>query len=866
MAENVGQPLQNTFNAGEFSDRLDGRVDIPRYIAAVKILENWLVLTHGGAMRRPGTHWVAETKDSTTRARLLRFEFNDEQAYILEFGHQYIRFFKDSGQILGDDLITNGQFPEGITGWTDASSGGSVVGWFAGGKRMILVGAAGGTARARQPVTVVADTLHSLSFRVYSDLVPDGILKLRVGTSAGSENLLAEADYAVGVHTVEFTSTGVTTVHLQFTHIDVTNRGLDDVSLQEAPTGAYEIASPYTEDDLDEIKYIQSSDVMYLAHPRWAPRKLTRLGHTDWTLSVINFLPPPVTVIGDTPATTLTPAATTGNGVLFTAGSAFFLAADVDRQIKYQGGRAIIQTVDTPPDATILADIVDPFPDTNPIPSGDWTLDGSPGTGCDPSVAKPVGAQTTLTLDISGWRTTDVGKYVRLHGGLVKIGTFTSSTIVKGEILQALSVDTKADKGTWTLESAAWSDIRGWPRLVSFFEERLCFASTEAQPQTIWGSESGDFEKFAGGVNDANSFAFTISANKSNIGRFLKPSRVLMFGTLGGEFRLTGGTDRPITPSNVDAKSETSYGSSIVDPIRVGAALLFVQRSGRRVRELAFSLDFDSYVAPDLTILSEHLFPRGKTIRDMDYQQESDPVLWTVRSDGVMPTMTYERSNDVVGWSRQITDGSFESVAVIPHTDGDREQVWVIVKRTIGGVEKRYVEFFDDSQGFYGAINVDCGLTYDGAPATVFGGLAHLEGRTVRVVGDGAVQDDQVVVGGEITLPSAVSKVEVGLNYDSTLQTLRLEVPVAGTSQGLLKRWSNVLVRMKDTLGLVVQGERIPFRSTSDPMNAPPSLYSGDKDVLDFSWSTEGFVTIVQDQPLPAHVLAITGRIDVSSS
>ena len=301
-------------------------------------------------------------------------------------------------------------------------------------------------------------------------------------------------------------------------------------------------------------------------------------------------------------------------------------------------------------------------------------------------------------------------------------------------------------------------------------------------------------------------------------------------------------------------------------PLRVGNVILFLTRSKKKIREFVFSFEVDSHVAPDLLLLAEHL-TCDKTITQLAYQQEPNSVIWAVRSDGQLLACTYLRDQDVVAWTRQATRAgdSYESVAVIPHPDGDRHQVWVAVKRTLNGATVRTIEYFDDAGQYYRTLNVDCALTCDtGAAVSKVGGLGHLECESIVFVGDGAVYPAQVVVDGEINVSPAAQKVEVGLAYTSTLKTVRPEVAFGGgTLQAMKVRWCEIKVRLLQTLGLTVQGEIIPFRKAGNLMNAPPPLFTGDKQVQVTGWEDQNQITITQTQPLPATVLLITGILDV---
>ena len=573
-----------SFVSGEFGNKLTGRTDFDKYQSAAKTMENFLVHPQGAATRRVGTQFIAEVKDSSKKTRLIPFEFSTTQTYILEFGNQYIRFYKDKGQI--------------VTG---------------------------------------------------------------------------------------------------------------------SPAAAYEISSPYLEAELFDIKFAQSADVMYLCHPNHDVRKLSRTGHTSWTLTTVSFT-------------------------------------------------------------------------------------GSP------------------SLPISG------------------------------------------------------SNNR--PSCVSFYEQRLAFAGTNNNPQTIWFSKAGDYENFTTGTNADDAMIYTIASNQVNAIRYLKAQRTLIVGTSGGEFTVSAdGTDASITPTNINIKKQSSYGSANVDAVAAGNAVLFLQKAKRKIRELAYNFDSDSYVAPDLTILNDIVTESG--IVQMEWQQEPDNILWCVREDGQLAALTYQRSEAVVSWHRHILGGSFnggnavvESIASISG-DLNEDELWVIVKRTVNGATVRYIECFSDFDFDETEATdfkfLDSHLNYSGASTTTLSGLSHLEGQTVSILADGSVHANKTVSSGSITLDRAVTKACVGLAYDSILQTMRIEGGAAeGTSQGKTKRISKVVLRLFETVGVKVGPslsnlEVVPFRTTSSNLSAPvDTLIEGDKEIeFDDDYNSDGYIFIKQDQPLPASILAI---------
>jgi len=654
-----------SFVSGEFSPKMDGRTDFEKYSSVAKTLENFLVHPQGAATRRVGTQFIAEVKSSAAKTRLIPFEFSTTQTYILEFGNNYIRFFKDKGQIL---------------------SGGS----------------------------------------------------------------------------------------------------------------AYEISSPYLTAELFDIKFAQSADVMYITHPNHEVMKLSRTGHTAWILTEVEFTDGPY-LATNTTTTTLTPAsASVGTGVNITASAVTGI----------NGG--------------------------------------------------------------AGFQTTDVGRIISFNSGKAKITSRTSTTVVVCTITTAFT-NTNA---TAAFNLGAFSDTTGHPSCVSFFEQRLVFAGTLDEPQTLFFSKAGDYENMTTGTNADDAMVYTIASNQVNAIRYMKAVRTLVVGTTGGEFTVSAdGTDASITPTNITIKRQSSFGSANVDAIPAGNAILFLQKAKRKIRELQYNFDSDGYQAPDLTILNETVTDTG--INEMSYQQEPGSNIWCVRDDGVLACLTYQRSENVIAWSRHIFGGEFgsgravcESIASISGTLTE-DEVWVIVKRTINGATKRYVECFSDFDFDETDANdfkfLDSHLSYSGSATTTLSGLAHLEGQTVSILADGAAHANKTVSSGAITLDRSVTKACVGLSYDSILQTMRIEGGAAeGTSQGKTKRISKVVLRLFETVGVKVGPsltnlELIPFRTTSSLLSNPvDTLLSGDKEIeFNDDYNSDGFIFIKQDQPLPCSILAI---------
>lgn len=485
----------------------------------------------------------------------------------------------------------------------------------------------------------------------------------------------------------------------------------------------------------------------------------------------------------------------------------------------------------------------------------------------------------TMTASTNVFAATDVGRLVRIDEGAGfgwgEITIYNSPTsvdvLVKDDFVSAT-----AQKG-WRL--GAFSVTTGYPASVAFFEDRIIYAATPLDPQTLWGSQSGIYNDFGVGALDSDAYIYTIASDQVNAIRWLSPGKSLTVGTVGGEFLMSASTrDEAITPTNVKIVRQSEYGSAYVMPIRSNGVVLFLQRSTKKLRQFIYQFESDTYIAPDLTLLSEHI--TGGGIVEMAYQREPDSIVWLVRNDGDLIGMTFERDQEVVGWHRHTIGGvsdaagtkaQVESVGVIP--SGDRDQVWISVKRYINGAEVRQVEVITrgrdnilpvDADDFF----IDSGVLFSGTPTTTVSGGDHLEGETVQILADGAVVPSQVVVDGTITLAKPASKINYGLGYASDIETMRMEAGSAnGTSQGKIKRINRTTIRLFETLGVKIGPDDknldiIPFRSTSDAMDSAPPRFTGDKEVsFNSGYETEGRVFIRQEQPLPLTVLSVMPKV-----
>ena len=882
---------------------MEGRTDLDKYRNALYRLENFVLDPRGAAVFRPGWKYISGTKHNNKQSKLIPFQFSVDYAYMLEAGDYYIRFYRNQAQI---------QL--------------AYVAW-------------------------VTGTAYALGY---------------LATQGGSYYRCIVA------HT-----SGVFAADLAAGYWEAT-AGATDL--------AYEIPTTFLAADVGKIKYCQSADVLYIWHKSYAPSKLSRAGHTVWTLATINFRPPPIAEEGIKPAATLTPGAITGLGVNFTASAGVFQSGDVGRVITSGSGRASITGFTSA--NVVVCDILDDFASVAAIASGSWTLTGSPVGTLTPSAKSPVGSICTLTgsggseaitnllnnpddywtasgsgtdeyylnnvapvysavkpdkvyidavnalegvlgsLGITQWgwgdndalgydtiyvrladtsdpdthaladpsyvkrgdlsattdlfRAADVGKYIRVHSGLIKLTEYTSTVAMNGEILKELTAITATT--SWTLESEVWNATNGYPSCGTFYEDRLIAAGSPEYPETLWGSVVGDYENHTPGVDDSDAIIYTISGREVSAIKWLEPDEYLLVGSAGKISRIgPDNAGESLTPLNVVAKRQSIDGAADIMPIPTRNSVLYAVRTGLddskslKIAELAWSWESEKYVTPDMAIMAEHVTETG--LVGIAYQREPASILWGHRYDGLPVGFTYLREQDVVGWHRHPIDGEIESMATIPGDGYD--EVWAIINRTIDGNTVRYVEMmakqFNDDKDTYiankglNAFFVDCGITYTGVATTTITGLDHLEGESVVALADGSYVSPRTVTGGQITIPVAATVAHVGKAYTGIIQTMRPEISLRdGTVQGRIKTINGGHVRVYQSGPFKVGRDASNLDDCFDKeriltMGAPYPLFTGDVQFsFDDRHNKDGRVMIIQDKPMPLTIVGLMQDISIA--
>lgn len=461
-----------------------------------------------------------------------------------------------------------------------------------------------------------------------------------------------------------------------------------------------------------------------------------------------------------------------------------------------------------------------------------------------------VSGNIPLTASVDVFTPQHAGTRLRVSGKQVEITSYDSPTVVSVMTIDDLG----GTDATIDWEEQAFSPARGYPSSVAFHQDRLVIGGSRDLPNRLWFSRSGDLFNFDLGTGlDDEAIEFAILSDQVNAIRGIFSGRHLQVFTSGAEWMVTGD---PLTPETVQLNRQTRVGSVIeryIPPVTVDGATLFVARNKKEMREFLYTDIEQAYQATDIALLSRHII---KEPIDQDFDT-SRRLLFIVREDGRFATLTMYRAEQVAAWTLHDTQGKVRSVSVV----GDN--VYMLVDRN-GNYQ---VELFDD------ALNLDAALTGEvGTPTDTWSGLDHLEGRTVSIIADGVVQDDQTVVGGAVTLNTPANTVEIGLPYTHVIKPL----PPTASGQGVTGRklrLIEVLFRFQETQALRLDVGRglkdVPLKQIGDTpvLNAPPPMVSEDIRVRSLGWqqdNTDSLWRIEQSLPYPFTLLSVTEEIKIN--
>lgn len=802
------KPFQTNFTGGEITPKLGARQDIAKWQNSVKVLENGVPLIFGGVTRRNGSRYIAEAKYHDKKVRLLPYVFNRDQSYIIELGDHYFRVYKDGNQIQSGGVAVEVETP------FDES---------------VLF-----NIRYAQG----ADTL----FLTHKDYPPHRIQRI------DDTHWVCEQLPYTNQPKAEIGNRSDSQVDLSALTGVVNVSCADDVFIASDVGRIFSYAGSYGEIisfvSAKSIKISVYSDFFSLFVPggRWVIEgtPITAIkpscdgkGAETITVEV------PTGSISVQSKVKITSYSLNGSTLYLTIpdhGYALNSVVTLDGFIptEWNGNKKVIEVVDN-----------DTFAVTVKETQGNVSLG-------------QIVFYTTKTKP-PAFRPSDIGKFIELNNGLLEISEVNSTTKVTCLVKKELSSAVEVPPFAWVLKDNVWNVYDGYPTAVALYEQRLILGGSKSKPTTVWMSRIGAYFDFLEGIEDDEAFSFALSGDQYNPISHIVQTKTLLILTYGGESTVWGGQEKAITPTNIQVKTQSIYGSSDVTPCRVGNELFFAQRANRKIRAMSYYYTEDAYNSSDITTYSEHITQSG--ITDMCYQQELDSVVWIVRNDGQLVSLTASKEQEVFAWARHLTDGLFQSVASIPSVNKD--ELYICVERVIDGQKKKCIELFHDD------VFMDSFLTLEsneGDGSYLWEGLSHLEGKKVEVLTEKGLHKRLVVTNGKINTDGRYKKLIVGLPYTTTIRTLTPEfMGQTGSLQGNQMKNFNVRPRLLNTIGCYINGKAVDFRKFGG--NALNNLdpVTTEKPFPVLGWN-DGFAEVVIEQrdPLPFHILGLITSLVVN--
>lgn len=868
MASSV---TQRSFAAGEIAPALYARVDTVKYATGLKKLLNAYVLRHGGMSNRAGTKFLGEVSDSSKETVLIPFVFSVEQAFVLEFGDQYMRVIKDGAYIYEASKV--------ITGITQANP------------------------------AVVSVTAH--------------------GYSNGDEVYIQSVAGMTQVNNRQFKAAGVTANTFQLQYMDGTN--VNSTAFTAYSSGGtvkkvYEIDTPYVEADLFDLRYTQSADVMTITNQNYPVYDLSRIADDNWSLDEVTFVPGVTNPTG----ISLTSAGGTGNNFRYTV-----TAIDPETREESLQGRQAAKTITgiTQANPAVVSSTSHGYANGDQVYIDDVV--GMTEVNGKYFIVQGVTANTFQLFDTDSSAYTAYssgGSAYRTHTYNANIGARASNnhtlswTAVSG--IQEYNVYLQVNGVFYyigTAQGSSFTDLGAdpdysitppsprnpfeddYPASTGYYQQRKIYVNTTNKPEYAFASRTGHFKNFTNRVplQDDDAVTFNLASGKINkIRSVIGLERLLLF-TDNGVFRVNGNDAGVLTPSGINPTQISYVGASSLAPLVINNTALYVQSRGSVIRDLMNDA-VEAAKGNELSLISAHLVDDYQIV-SWAYQEIPHSVVWIVRDDGKVLSMTYVREQQIVGWAvHEFEGGLAECVCVIP---GDTEdEVYFIVNRTIDGRTTRYVEQLNTRKvaDIKDSIFMDSSLSYDGrhtgsttmtlsggtnwtasetltltASASTFAstdvgnqihltgsdgtlirfsinaytnatvvtgkahktvpvamrsvaiatwamavdrvtGLWHLEGEDVSVLGDGFVEASPfndayqtvTVTDGAIDLSKHYAVIHVGLPYKTDLETLEVDTPQGETLQNKNRLVSELTVSFEKSRG--------GFYGLSEPDMADP--------------------------------------------
>lgn len=920
-------PLIRSFSAGEFSELMAGRVDIDRYASSSRLMLNAVAAPQGPFISRSGTQLVNEAYDSTKFSNGFAFIASNEEPLFVEVAEDRFRFASEDGLLTYAAVALN---PTNIAGapivFTSVPLGGAI------GDQVFLSGFPSNyglnntqakivnkvgnvyTLDVNYPaaVAVVAGTAsriyhvpHTLTLEQRQNVRPvQSVDVAYLLFSKGRTQKLSRYDtYDWRLSPVVFRDGPYLPINDNSTYLtfSATGNAIPNMTANNAPSGlcvsssdrpaiagtpgapvaflgrnlTYALAASaayYAFDNSDLYWAANAAQAGTLRYNPVAPFVCDGYSihvakeNTDGTFSSSDYAPSSFTFEGFDGVNWIVLDKQTTYVLYDNRKSVFF---EINNTVAYQAYRLNINEL-------VRNGSIEPRVNRFILRDANRA-----------NIAVTASAVQGINFD-QGFKATDVGRLLRAKGNdgawrSFEIKTYTSPTQVGVKLLGEPLLDVTPIR-EWRL--GAWSDTTGWPVCGDFVDDRLLLAGGIVYPDSFGMSVVGDYENFKqtddfGVVLDDSAIYARLNARKQAAIRWVAASdKGTLLGTGSEEYTLVApDQNSAISARNIKSRVSTRRGSANVEPVKVDTQILFVQRGGRTVREHAFVFEADGYKSPSMSQLSSHIGVKGFT--QLEYAAEPHSLIWALRTDGTVAAMTYYRDEDVVGWHQHDFSGAVvEAIVTLPQFDQLQDTLWIIARRNVNGVTKRYIErltrFWDFGMTVTDAFFVDCGSRYVGAPTNVIYGMGYLEGEQVYGLADGVPVGPLTVTNDKVTLPVQSSNVVLGLGYDSVGELPNIEAGAQdGTAQGKTKRVNAATVFLWDSFGGEVgkwnddrkewDYERIEIDGNYDEVNTV-TLFTGASPTITVAPGYDKYGRLAvrrqKDSPLPFNVTAIAPRID----
>ncbi|HSW91844.1 MAG TPA: hypothetical protein VLG09_04315 [Candidatus Saccharimonadales bacterium] len=923
--------MQHSFHAGEFAPALYARVDLAKYKSGLALARNCFVDYRGGVSSRMGTKFINQCFKSDGIVRLIPFQASFTLSYILEFGDHYIRFYRNGNPVLEDSIVITDVTGDLVTAVHDYAVGDwvfidGVVGIDGINGRYFQVSAINAGVDfnivdlfGNTPTFTGAYVSDGTTQRVYTLTTPYLDNQLALIKFAQNVNTLILCHPHVqpqlltyngpidwSLNTITFGATIPTPVAPVITtglaagtyNYSYLYTAVDANGQESAPSPAGALAN------VQDLRTVAKSNVITLtAVPGATSYNVYKaeiregaavpagaaygfIGNCTGTVFIDSNIPPDfsqgvpqprnpflgsgvASVVVTNPGTiadlTAIPTVTfdpSPNGVT----AAGQVQAGVISVALVNGGTSFN-----------VGDVINLF---NPSTRLQCTIRVTAVAGTTITSADLIGTQVFTGTTPDG--TTVAGKPRTLGIACQFNATFG----VTGIILTTpgsgyTSVPAITFSSTAATATAVLNTLGSNPTVPTYMQQRLVLAGPTSDVQQFNFSQPSLYFNFdvTDPIEADDAIQGTLVSTQLNTIKALVPMSLgLVVLTDKASWLINGGSQgSAITPFTITANEHSYNGATDVPPIVTNFDILYVQAKGSIVRDLTFNYYAQIYTGTDISVLSSHLF-YGFTILEWSYAEEPFKLIWAVRDDGVLLTLTFLKEQDIIGWCHSdTTNGLFKSTAsVVENTiAGNVDATYFVVERVVQGQTLKYIERMQERvfiDGVSGAWCVDCGAAYIGSPATTVFGLYHLIGQDVTGLADGVPFTATVTDDGSIVIADPASVIIIGLPFTPQWQTLRLDVSDQNI-QGKRKAIGGVNLRVEDTLGLTIGKDfsnLVPMKDLirgnigTQSNQVVTDLVTGDvRTIIDPSWDVDGQYCIEQSNPYPATILGVMPEIEL---